>query len=179
MSAHLAIVGYDPDWPMAFARERDRLAAALGDLAVRIEHNGSTAVPGLAAKPIIDIQVAVYHLHPIQAYEPQLVQLGYIHVPHADDAFCPYFHRPAAEPHTHHVHVVQAGGSEERRTLAFRDYLREHRTVALEYEALKQHLAAAHHAAGHATRQQYVNGKSQFVRQTTALALAQGYPRAG
>jgi len=62
-------------------------------------------------------------------------------VPHPDDAFCPYFHRPSAWPHTHHVHVVAPGGTEERRTLAFRDYLRGHPEVAREYERLKRGLA--------------------------------------
>src|SRR5262245_29993178 len=121
---------YDPAWVTAFESERDRLRDALGALALRIDHNGSTAVPGLAAKPVIDIQISVAALHPIAAYEPALARLGYVHMPHADDAFAPFFHRPAAWPHTHHVHVVQAGSSEERRTLAFRDYLRTHPDAA-------------------------------------------------
>jgi len=137
MDEALEVVPYDTDWPRAFAAERDRIAALLGALALRIDHNGSTAVPGLPAKPIIDIQVSVERLHPIEAYAPSLARLQYIHVPHPDDAFCPFFHRPAAWPHTHHVHVVQAGGAEELRTLAFRDYLREHSDAAREYAELK------------------------------------------
>src|SRR5215470_16516872 len=116
MSATRFILPYDPAWPTAFAAERDRIRDALGDLAIRIDHNGSTAVPGLAAKPIIDIQVAVERLYPIEGYGRSLSRLGYRHVPHPDDSFCPFFHRPEARPHTHHVHVVQAGGDEERRT---------------------------------------------------------------
>ena len=104
------IVDYDPLWPLDFEAERRRIAAALGDLAVRIEHNGSTAVPGLAAKPIIDIQVSVPSLQPLAPFVDTLGSLGYVHVPHADDSFCPFFHRPAAWPHTHHVHLVRAGG---------------------------------------------------------------------
>lgn len=177
MSEPLEIVRYDPAWPGAFALERDRIAATLGDLAVRIEHHGSTAVPGLAAKPVIDIQVSVRRLHPIGQYEPGLVRLGYVHVPHADDAFCPFFHRPAAWPHSHHVHVVEAGGSEERRTLAFRDYLREHQAVAIDYRVLKERLAARHDAEHPATQQAYVDGKTEFVTRTTERALAEGYPR--
>src|SRR5215471_12195707 len=140
MGETLEIAPYDPAWPAAFAAERDRLAAVLGDLAIRIDHHGSTAVPGLAAKPVIDIQISVADLGPLAEYAARLARLGYVHVPHPDDAFCPFFHRPAAWPHTHHVHLVESGGIEERRTLAFRDYLREHSDAAREYEALKKRL---------------------------------------
>src|SRR5947209_13255704 len=114
----MIVVPYDSAWPAAFERERERLRPALGPLALRIEHNGSTAVPGLAAKPIIDIQVSVARLRPMAAYAAPLETIGYTHVPHPDDAFCPFFHRPGGWPHTHHVHVVESGGEEERRTLA-------------------------------------------------------------
>src|SRR5690349_19436789 len=121
-----------------FAAERERLTAALGGLAMRIEHNGSTSVPGLAAKPIIDIQISVVALTPLSPLVDSLAPLGYVHVPHPDDAFCPFLHRPATWPHSHHVHLVEAGGLEERRTLAFRDYLRAHAAAAREYEQLKR-----------------------------------------
>jgi len=157
------IVDYDPLWPLAFEAERRRIAAALGDLAVRIEHNGSTAVPGLAAKPIIDIQVSVPSLQPLAPFVDTLGSLGYVHVPHADDSFCAFFHRPAAWPHTHHVHLVRAGGSEEQRTLAFRDYLREHADAAREYERLKRQLAAATDGTDSNSREQYARGKTEFI----------------
>jgi len=83
--ATLEIVPYDVRWPLAFAQERDRIAAALGPLAVRIEHHGSTSVVGLAAKPVIDIQVSVATLHPLDRYAAPLIALGYEHVPHEDD----------------------------------------------------------------------------------------------
>jgi GrpB-like predicted nucleotidyltransferase (UPF0157 family) len=76
-------------------------------------------------------------------------------VPHADDSFCPFFHRPAAWPHTHHIHVVASGGAEERRTLAFRDYLREHSNVTREYEALKRALASRYAADRFSKREAY------------------------
>src|SRR5262249_10524943 len=139
----IAIVPYDPDWPREFERERDRLHAALGERAVRIEHHGSTAVPGLAAKPIVDIQISVAPLHPLDPYRDALAHLGYHHVPHADDAFAPFFHKPAVWPHTHHIHLVEAGGGEERRTLLFRDALRADDGLARAYEALKRGLAEA------------------------------------
>jgi GrpB-like predicted nucleotidyltransferase (UPF0157 family) len=98
-----------------------------------VDHHGSTAVPGLEAKPIIDIQVSVERLQPIRAYAEPLATLGGVHVPYDDDVACWFVHRPGGWPHTHHVHVVQSGGLEERRTLGFRDFLREHGGVAREY----------------------------------------------
>jgi len=96
----LDIVPYDARWALAFIEERDRIAVALGPLALRIEHHGSTAVVGLAAKPVIDIQVSVATLHPLDRYITPLAVLGYVHVPHQDDAVCPYFHKPKTWPHT-------------------------------------------------------------------------------
>src|SRR5215472_18362092 len=173
----LEIVPYDPQWPACFNAEATRLRTALGRIALRIDHNGSTAVPGLAAKPTIDIQISVAQLSPLAIYRDPLKSIGYVHVPHADDSFCPFFHRPAQWPHSHHVHVVQAGGDEERKTLAFRDYLREHSDVADQYLALKMKLAAATNADDAAEREAYANAKSEFIDGVVRLALSQGYPR--
>jgi GrpB-like predicted nucleotidyltransferase (UPF0157 family) len=172
----VTIEPYDSNWVAEFEAERDRIAAALGAAARRIAHTGSTAIPGLAAKPIIDIQLSVEHLHPIETFVRALEGLGYTHLPHADDAFCPFLYRPAAEPHTHHVHLVEAGGAEERRTLAFRDYLRDHPLVATEYETLKRSLARQHIGppSGGGT---YSDGKTEFVERVVRAALAAGYPR--
>lgn len=174
----LQLVDYDPRWPELFAAEAHRIRAALGPIAQRIEHNGSTAVPGLAAKPVIDIQISVDALQPIAAYREPLVALGYTHVAHADDAFCPFLHRPASWPHTHHIHVVRLGGPEERRTLAFRDYLRAHDEVAREYETLKRRLASTFAADDAAARECYAQAKTEFIERVVASALAAGYPRA-
>jgi len=166
------VVPYDPNWPVMFEEEALRLRRALGQLAVRIDHHGSTAVPGLSAKPVIDIQVGVANLQPLEAYGRPLEMLGYIHVVHPDDAFCPFFHRPAGWPHTHHVHVVQAGGNEERRTLAFRDYLRHHADMAREYERLKYQLMTELQPADAASREAYAAAKTDFIERVVALALA-------
>jgi GrpB-like predicted nucleotidyltransferase (UPF0157 family) len=90
---------------------------------------------------------------------------------------CPFFHRPSSWPHTHHVHVVEAGGEEERRTLAFRDYLREHAASAREYEALKRRLASAYGAREFSSRQAYADAKGGFIARIVARALASGYLR--
>lgn len=159
----IRIAAYDPGWPVQFEAERERLRSALGAMALRIEHNGSTAVPGLAAKPIIDIQVSVAALQPADAYKAPLERAGYTHVPHDDDAFAPFFHKPAAWPHTYHVHVVQAGSAEERKTLAFRDYLRAHPGMAREYEQLKRTLAERFAGDDATSREAYAEAKTAFI----------------
>ena len=168
----LEVVAYDSRWPTAFEAEAARLHAALGLLAVRVDHHGSTSIPGLAAKPVIDIQISVAALQPLTSYAVPLAAIGYVHVPHPDDRFCPFFHRPAEWPHTHHVHVVASGGSEERRTLAFRDYLREHVEVAREYERLKQDLARQFAAGDVESREAYARAKTGFIERVVAVALA-------
>src|SRR5262245_6333586 len=170
-TGHIEIVAYDPRWPMEFDAEAARLHRALGPLALRIDHNGSTAVPGLAAKPVIDIQVSVASLQPLIAYGRPLELLGYVHVPSPDDAFCPFFHRPSQWPHTHHLHVVESGGAEERRTLAFRDFLRDHPESSREYERLKRELTARLSTADAEGREAYARAKSEFVERIIALAF--------
>src|SRR5262245_15834276 len=174
----IEIIPYDPGWPAAFEAEAARLRAGLGNLALRIDHHGSTAIPGLGAKPIIDIQVSVATLQPLRAYGGKLGAIGYSHVPHPDDSFCPFFHRPSHGPHTHHVHVVERGGREERRTLAFRDYLRDHPDVAREYEDFKRAVAAQIAAADVESLERYAAAKTDFIERVVAVALAKGYPRA-
>jgi GrpB-like predicted nucleotidyltransferase (UPF0157 family) len=173
----LLLVPYDPQWPAEFDAERDRLEVAMGSLAVRIDHHGSTSVPGLAAKPIIDIQISVRSLVPLSAYATPLQDLGYTHRPHADDAWSPYFFKPASKPHTHHVHVVEADGEPELRTLAFRDFLREHHDAARAYEQLKWDLVAAYDRGELNSIDDYANAKTGFVETTIRAALAAGYPR--
>jgi len=175
----IQIVPYDPGWVHGFEKERARISGALGEIARRIDHNGSTAVPGLAAKPIVDIQVSVAALQPMADYGERLRALGYVHVPHPDDSFCPFFYRPSGWPHTHHVHVVQAGGAEERRTLAFRDYLRDHPDAAREYEHLKQELAGRFATIDPESHEAYAGGKTGFVERIVAMALSSGYPKSG
>jgi len=171
MDEQFEIVPYDPTWPVEFKAEAARIRAALDGIALRIDHNGSTAIPGLAAKPIIDIQVSVQSLRPLKTYGGPLQTIGYHHVPHTDDSFCPFFHRPAGWPHTHHVHVVEAGGAEERRTLAFRDYLRDHVEVARRYEQLKCELAARFAPNDDQAREAYADAKTDFIELIIAMAM--------
>ena len=173
----LEVAPYDPGWPAAFDAEAIRIRTALAKLALRIDHNGSTSIPGLGAKPIIDIQVSVAELHPIAAYGEPLRAIGYAHAAHPDDSFCPFFHRPRRWPHSHHVHVVESGGAEERRTLAFRDYLRDHPAKALEYEHLKRDLARRLAPITSESREAYARAKTDFIERIVGMALSDGYPR--
>ena len=172
----IEIVAYDATWPARFEVEADRLRQALGALALRVDHHGSTAVPGLGAKPIIDIQISVKNLQPLSAYGTPLQSLGYLHLPDADDSFCPFFYRPRTRPHTHHVHIVEHGGVEESRTLAFRDYLRDHRDAADDYERLKRHLAAEISDGDPESQERYASAKTEFVEQLIGVAFQSGYP---
>ena len=173
----IQILPYQPAWASQFEAERARLAAALGDVAVRIEHHGSTSVPRLPAKPVIDIQISVRSLQPMSSYIALLEQLGYVHRPHADDARCPFFFYPRQWPSTHHVHVVESGGEEESVTLAFRDYLRDHDEVAAEYGRLKISLAPQFSATAANERENYADAKGAFVRRITQRAIDEGYPK--
>ena len=132
----IEVIEYDPAWPARFAAHRARIAAALGDRAVRIEHVGSTAVPGLAAKPIVDVLVTVADPEDEGAYLPGLLAAGYeLRVREAGHRML----RPPA--HDANVHVWAAGCDEERRYLALRDHLRGDAADRDRYAALKRELA--------------------------------------
>ncbi len=166
---------YDPRWPAIFEGEAGRIRRALGTAALRIEHVGSTAVPGLAAKPVIDLQVCVVSLEPQGRFIEPLARLGYLYVPlGAFDAVYPYFCRPADVPHTSHVHLCAAGSQQEREHLAFRDHLRRHPRDAARYLALKQRLARLHDGATLESQERYSLAKTAFIASIMPSALA-GY----
>lgn len=130
------IVPYSPDWPCRFERERERIADALGAVAVRIEHIGSTAVPGLAAKPLVDVTVTVEEPEDERAYVPRLEQAGY--VLRVREPGHRMFRTPERDVH---VHVWRAGSEDERRHVVFRDRLRTDAADRAEYERTKRALA--------------------------------------
>lgn len=106
----IRIVDYDPRWPAMFEREALNLRDSLGGFAIRIDHVGSTAVPGLAAKPVIDINVSVRDLRQVDTYRVPLEDLGYLFGPHPESPDLHFFGKPAERPRTFHVHVCEAGG---------------------------------------------------------------------
>jgi GrpB-like predicted nucleotidyltransferase (UPF0157 family) len=159
------IVPYDTAWPARFAAEAARIGGAMAGAALRIEHVGSTSVPGLAAKPVIDIQVSVASLERLDVHAVPLARLDYSHVPFgAVDLVYPFFQKPATWPSTHHVHLCVAGSEHERRHLTFRDHLRVYPEIAAEYVEIKLRLAAEHRGATAESRERYSLAKTEFVR---------------
>lgn len=174
MADEIEIVPYDPRWPALFAEEAARLREALpAELVLGLEHFGSTAIPGLAAKPIIDILIAVRSLAEAQekAIEP-LEALGYLYWydnPKTDRMFFVKGLPPEGARRTHHVHMTETSGEMWRR-LAFRDHLRTHPEDARRYERLKRELAAAHRD----DREAYTDAKAAFVAEILAKARGAG-----
>jgi GrpB-like predicted nucleotidyltransferase (UPF0157 family) len=162
------VVPYDPGWPAAFEAERAHLVGCLpADVVVRVEHFGSTAVPGLSAKPIIDMLVEVTDLEAVkERVVPALEGQGYEYLwrpTFGDDGepFYAWFIRrdPVTGKRTHHIHMVEADFTEHWDRLIFRDYLREHPDVAEDYGRLKLRLAEEFPD----DRVAYTEGKSAFI----------------
>ncbi len=164
----IRIVDHDPAWAAMATEELRRIAEALGDVAVRLEHVGSTAVPGLAAKPIVDLQVAVAAMEPRERYVAPLEGLGYLFAPTPESPDFHFFGRPPVRPRTHHVHVCPHGSEHELRHLAVRDYLRAHPDEAASYAALKRAVAARHPQ----DRLAYIAGKDAHVAALERRAMA-------
>jgi GrpB-like predicted nucleotidyltransferase (UPF0157 family) len=161
---HLA--DYSDTWPTLFAREATRIAAALGDIAIRIEHVGSTSVPGLAAKPIIDIVLEVPSSSDETTYVPPLEAAGYVLRIRETDW---YAHRMFKGPDTDvNLHVFSAGCEEVGRMLKFRDHLRTSSADRQLYEESKRELAGQTWAFV----QNYADAKGQIVAEIQARAGA-------
>ena len=172
---HVAVVPYDPKWPTLFREERDHLRSCLPrDLVKRIEHFGSTAVPGLAAKPIIDMLVEVASLEETRRrIAPLLESQGYDYFwrPSWGDDTPPFYawfiKRDPNGTRTHHVHMVEAHFEHWDRLL-FRDHLLRHPGVAREYGELKERLARDHDR----DRVAYTKAKTEFIVDVTTRAKA-------
>ena len=157
----VVIVPYDPGWPRQFEEERVLLARIFRDTSVVIEHVGSTAVPELGAKPIIDMMVGVSALSEVESRIPQLESHGYEYVS-AHEAQLPerrFFQKPRSGSRTHHLHAVVRDGAFWRRHLLFRDHLRAFPEAATAYLDLKRELASRHRT----DRVAYTDGKSAFI----------------
>ena len=160
------LVDYDPSWPELYRREDERIRGALGAKALLLEHVGSTSVPGLAAKPVIDIVLAVADAAGEPAYVPDLERAGYDLSAREPDW---YEHRlfKDADPAVH-LHVFSAGCPEVERMRRFRDHLRADDADRRLYEAIKRELAARtwEHV------QHYADSKSEVVEQLLERAQA-------
>jgi GrpB-like predicted nucleotidyltransferase (UPF0157 family) len=164
----IIVVDYNPHWPATFEILRFPLAEALGSLTAAIEHIGSTAVPGLAAKPIIDIDVLLKSAADLPLVIQRLACIGYVHRGDLGVAGREAFYAPPGSP-KHHLYVCPPESREYRRHLALRDFLRTHSAEAESYSKLKRSLAARFRN----DRIAYNEGKSEFVEallQRTLLA---------
>jgi GrpB-like predicted nucleotidyltransferase (UPF0157 family) len=129
MSA-IEVVPYNPAWPALFEEERRRIEAALGGwVQGSIEHVGSTSVPGLAAKPVIDIMVGVANLEEARGAFDDVASLGYLYAPYKSD-FMHWFCKPSEAVRTHHLYLMEPGHPEWEAHIAFRDHLRTHPETA-------------------------------------------------
>ena len=167
----IIVADYDTDWPKQYEREKARIVGALGDAIVSVEHIGSTAVPGLAAKPIIDIMVGLRALAGAEQWIESLEDVGY---ECCGDAGVPgrlFFRK--GNPRSHHLNLVEYADEIWERTILFRDFLREHQEAALRYETLKRELAAKYRSDPSAygvAKAPYVEAMLARVRPTGARA---------
>jgi GrpB-like predicted nucleotidyltransferase (UPF0157 family) len=154
----VSIQDYDPAWPDAFSQLAARVKAALGSHVLAVEHIGSTAVPGLAAKPVIDLDAVLSSPADLPRAIRILAGIGYVHEGNLGIAGREAFRPPAGE-RCHHLYVLIAGATEQRRHLAFRNALRADDALRDRYAALKRLLAQTYRN----DRRSYNEAKSAFI----------------
>jgi GrpB-like predicted nucleotidyltransferase (UPF0157 family) len=159
---------YDNNWPLLYASEAEFLARVLGVEMVRIHHIGSTSVPGLQAKPIIDMLAEVHSIEKIDSLNTQMMASGYTPMGEYGIAGRRYYYKGSEEKHSHHLHAFQSGNMEVVRHLLFRDYLRSHTQEARKYANLKESLSAKFPHDIEA----YMDGKDAFIKDLDSKASA-------
>jgi GrpB-like predicted nucleotidyltransferase (UPF0157 family) len=168
------VVDYDPAWPGLFGETGRPMRSALGAVALRIDHIGLTAVAGLAAKPVIDVQISVAAFEPVEAFKDPLERLGYVYRADNAERTKRYFREAPGRRRTH-IHVRRAGSFSEQFPLLLRDYLRQHDDEAAAFAAVKRRLAERfrHDRAG------YTDAKNPYVweviRRADEWAQLQGW----
>lgn len=164
----ILVVDYDSGWPAAYTAEADSVAKAAGKAFVRMHHIGSTSIPGIKAKPIIDILLEVELVEALDVRAMEFEALGYEAMGEYGIPGRRYYRRnDNSGARTHHVHAFKAGAADVTRHLALRDYMRLHPAAALQYGELKSHLAREHPQDMDA----YMNGKNSFVKEHEKIAL--------
>lgn len=158
---HITVAPYDTNWPNLFHQESEKLHSVLGDQLVDIHHIGSTAIPGIWAKPVIDIIPVVKDIASVDRYNPAMKAAGYIPMGEYGIPFRRYFQKDKDGFRTHNIHVFEHGNLEIERHLAFRDYMRSHPKEAEAYSVLKQQLAVQFPNDIRA----YCDGKDHLIRQ--------------
>jgi GrpB-like predicted nucleotidyltransferase (UPF0157 family) len=164
MTKQIYLAPYSKEWPNEFEKEKALLLREIGTWVQDIQHIGSTAIPGLAAKPVIDIMIGVRSLQEADQYcISRIEKLGYTYI-QKYEAEVPqrrYFQKTTSDgARTHQIHLVEIGSDWWERHLLFRDYLRSHPEAAREYEELKKSLAKKH-----SDTNEYAAAKTAFIRQ--------------
>jgi len=159
------VVSYDPNWEQKFKEEANKIKEIFKEILVDIHHIGSTAVPLVKAKPIIDIMVKVKDINKVDSYNKQMEKLGY-------EALGEYgipkrrFFQKKGNNRTHHVHIFEKGSPQIKRHIDFRNYLISHPKVAGEYSLLKEKLAEKYRY----DIDKYQEGKSNFIKKIDKLS---------
>lgn len=159
MSEMITVEPYNPEWPALFRDLGVKIRQAIGSGALRVDHIGSTSIPGLAAKPIIDIQISVAAFDPMDPYRLPLEALGFQYREKNPELTKRYFKEPDRNEERTHIHVRRAGSFSEQFPLLFRDYMRCHPGEAAAYAELKVRLAEQHKR----DRLGYTEAKGSFI----------------
>jgi GrpB-like predicted nucleotidyltransferase (UPF0157 family) len=167
LTRRVELFDYDPRWPDVFETERARLEAAIGPHVVAIEHIGSTSVPRLAAKPVVDIGVAVEEFFAARVCILPIKRLGYRYKGQHGIPRRHFFYKGER---THHLHMLETSSGEWHDLLDFRDWLRADAETARAYEALKRALAERHRDQV----EDYAHAKTDFVREALSRARREG-----
>jgi len=160
-SASLVIVDYNPEWPLMYEREKALILGAIGHIIADIEHIGSTSIPWLGAKPIIDIMIGLRRLDDAVECIPRLEEIGHRYVPEFE-ARVPerrFFRKGPDWARTHHIHMVERSSKFWEDHILFRNYMRTHEEDAMLYLLMKKELAARFGP----NRQGYTDAKASFV----------------
>lgn len=175
MPEPIIIVDYNPEWPREYETTATRILGAIGDKVVAIEHIGSTAVPALGAKPIIDILVAVVVISDAHKCITPLQSIGFEYTPYPDFPERLFFRDGPMGDGPHHLHMTEFMGSFWEEKLLFRDFLRAHAEVAQEYFLLKK-LLVTRYGADREKYEPYTEAKTSFIESVLARARAEKQP---
>lgn len=161
---NVELLPHNEQWHELFVEEKARLETAIGDFVLAIEHVGSTSVCGIAAKPILDIAISISNKSNGEKCVALLENIGYEY--RGENGIAGRFYFVKGASRTHHLHMLLADSEEWRNHLAFRDYLRQNKSAAEEYDSLKIDLALKYRIE----RDAYLDGKADFIRKILKIA---------
>ena len=160
------LVTHDPEWEQSFKEEDEKLRAVFGDLALTIEHVGSTAIPATLAKPILDIGVIVPSLKEAKNYKDKLKEIGYVLKENDSREERLFFTKGPEELRTHYLHIGEKGSRYIEDMIRFKNYLNSHEEIAKQYSDLKEKLLDAYGGS----REQYTEQKEELVKEVLSKA---------